>query len=56
MAFTRLLFVLVIYFTLSLEYFLRSFEELTELYELREALGCRVKPLDYELFLSLLRD
>ena len=58
MTFTGLLgfFVLVISFTLSLEYFLRSFEALIELDELREALGCGVEPLDYELFLPLLRE
>ena len=39
-------FVLVISFTLHLEYSLSSFEALTELNELREALGCEVKPLD----------
>ena len=58
MAFTRLLgfFVLVISFTLRLEYFLSNFEALTELNDLREALGYRFKPLDDELFLPLLRE
>ena len=47
-------FVFVILFTLHLEYFLSSFEVLTELNELREVLGCGVTPLDDELFLPLL--
>ena len=51
---TAWFFYLVISFTLRLEYFLFSFEALTELDELREALGCGVKPLDYEFFLPLL--
>ena len=56
MEFTGLLgfFVLVISFTLRLEYFLSCFEALKELDELCEDLGCGVKPLDYEFFLSLL--
>ena len=51
---TAWFFVLVIYFTLRLEYFLRSFEEITELDNLRVALGCGVIPLDYDFFLTLL--
>ena len=47
-------FVLVISFILHLEYFLSFFEALTELDDLREALGCGVEPLDYEFFLPLL--
>ena len=46
----------MIYFTLRLEYLLRGFEALAELDELCEALGCRVKPLDYEFFLTLLQE
>ena len=49
-----LFFVLVISFTLHLEYFLGSFKALKELDELCEALGCRVKILDNELLLTLL--
>ena len=48
MAFNRLIVFLVISFTLRLEYFLGSFKALTELDELRDALGCGVKSLDYE--------
>ena len=44
----------MIYFTLRLEYFFHSFEGITELNELRKALGCGVMPLDYEFFLPLL--
>ena len=46
-AFTVLiiLFVLVWFFTLSLEYFPSSFEAHTELYKFSEPLGCRIKPL-----------
>ena len=49
MAFTGLLvfFVLVISFTLRLEYFLSSLEALSELNELREDLCGRLEPLDY---------
>ena len=43
----------MIYFTLRLEYLLSSLEVLSELHELREALGDGVEPLDYELFLPL---
>ena len=52
-AFTELLGVLILLIssTLRLEYFLSSFEALTELEELCEALGCVVKPLDDEFFL-----
>ena len=49
-----LFFLGVISFTLRLECFLHSFEALTELDELREALGCGFKPLYYEFFQSLL--
>ena len=58
MAFTGLLslFVLVISFTLRLEYFLSSFDALTELDKLRESLGFGVKPLGYELFFTLLQE
>ena len=44
------LFVLVISFTLCLEYFLSSLEALAELNKLREDLGGRVKPLDDGFF------
>ena len=56
MAFTGLLslFVLVISFTLRLEYFLSIFDALTELDKLRESLGLVVKPLGCELFFTLL--
>ena len=47
-------FVMVIYFTMRLEYFLSSFEALTELDELRKALGYGVEPLDDELSFPLL--
>ena len=46
--------VLVISFTLRLEIFLSSFEALTELGEILEALGSRVKKLDDEFFLPFL--
>ena len=46
------LFVLVISFTLRLEYFLRSFDALTELEKLRESLGFGVKHLGCEIFFN----
>ena len=49
-----LFFVLVISFTLSLENLLISIKALAELNKLCEALVIRVKPLDDELFLTLL--
>ena len=45
---------MVIYFTMRLEYFLSSFEALTELDELRKALGYGVEPLDDEFSFPLL--
>ena len=44
----------MISFTLRLENFPISLEELAETDELREALGSGVEPFDDELFLSLL--
>ena len=49
-------FVLVISYTLRLENFLSSIEALTELNEVLEALCGGVKTLDYEFFLTNLRE
>ena len=49
-----LAFFLVIFFTLRLEYFLRSLEATAELNELRKDLCGGVEPLDYEFSLLIL--
>ena len=50
---TAWFFVLVISFTLRLENFLSSLEELAEINKLREALCDRLEHLDDEFFLTL---
>ena len=52
---TACFFVLLCYFNLSLEYFLSSFEALTEIYEFSDPLGYGIKKLDKWFLLPLYR-